>query len=207
MKIRDEQYAKVQEQPRICLKRFLLWTFCAVATYPMLGFSGCWAHEIDEKISDKREVFSITGVQVDPAANAAITYPNQPFIPMLQRQANCSLTRFVLDQNYNVLAMDGRSDRPNDRRPVGGEISLALVLLGLSGLANQRRRWCGSRWSTLLSALLVAVVATVLVACGGGGAGGSTGTSTTTPAGTSTVTVTATAGSLSKTAAFTFTVQ
>jgi hypothetical protein len=48
------------------------------------------------------------------------------------------------------------------------------------------------RCCTLLSALLVAGVATALVACGGGGgSGGSDGGTTTTPAGTSTVTVTA----------------
>lgn len=102
--------------------------------------------------------------------------------------------------------------QPNGRRSGDAETFLALVLLGLSGLVRQRRKWSDFRCrSTLLSVLLVAGVATAVVGCGGGGnssgSGGSIGTSTTTPAGTSTVTVTATAGSLSKTATFTFTVQ
>jgi len=97
-------------------------------------------------------------------------------------------------------------DEPNGGRPVGGETSLALILLGLTGLASQRRKWSAFRWRTLLSVLFVAVVAAALVACGGGGSS-SAGSTTTTPAGTSTVTVTATAASLSKTASLTFTVQ
>jgi len=116
-------------------------------------------------------------------------------------------TTLTLATNVATASIRG-SNQPNGRRPVGGETSLALVLLGLSGLASQRRKWSSFRWRTLLSVLLVAVVAAAVVACGGGGSssGGNT-TSTATPAGTSTVTVTATAGSLSKTTTFTFTVQ
>jgi hypothetical protein len=132
------------------------------------------------------------------------------FSPATVTPSGSTAATTTLTLATNVAAASIRKpNQPNSRRAGDGETFLAMVLLGLSGLVRQRRKWSGSRWRTLLSVLLVAGVATALVACGGGGnssgSGGNTGT--TTPAGTSTVTVTATAGSLSKTSTVTFTVQ
>jgi hypothetical protein len=148
--------------------------------------------------------------QVSFACSGLPAYTTCSFSPATVTPIGSAAVSTTLTLATNVSTASIReSHQPNGRRPASGETSLALILLGLSGLVSQRRKGSGFRWRTLLSVLLLAGVATAVVACGGGGnsSGGSTATSTTTPAGTSTVTVTATAGSLSKTATFTFTVQ
>jgi hypothetical protein len=150
--------------------------------------------------------------QVSLACTGLPVYSTCSFSPATVTPSGSAAATTTLTLATNVATASMRKpDQPNVRRAGYGEAFLALVLLGMSGLVRQRRKWSGLRWHTPLSVLLVAALATALVACGGGGSssgsGGSTATSTTTPAGISTVTVTATAGSLSKTATFTFTVQ
>jgi len=150
--------------------------------------------------------------QITFACSGLPVYSTCSFSPATVTPGGSAAATTTLTLATNVATASIREPNQPDVRPVGdGETFLALVLFGLSGLVRQRRKWSGSRCHTLLPVLLVAGVATALVACGGGGnssgSGGGTGTSTTTPAGTSTVTVSATAGSLSKAATFTFTVQ
>jgi hypothetical protein len=147
--------------------------------------------------------------QVSFACSGLPLYSTCSFSPATVTPSGTAAASTTLTLATNVATASIRGpDQPNGRRPEGSETSLALVLLGLSGLASQRRKWNNFRWCTLLPVLFVAVVAAAVVACGGGGSsGGGTPKNSTTPAGTSTVTVTATAGSLSKTATLTFTVQ
>ena len=145
--------------------------------------------------------------QVSFACSGLPLYSTCSFSPATVTPNGSAAASTTLTLNTNVATASIREpDEPNGGRPVGGETSLALILLGLTGLASQRRKWSAFRWRTLHSVLFVAVVAAALVACGGGGSS-SAGSTTTTPAGTSTVTVTATAASLSKTASLTFSVQ
>jgi Bacterial Ig-like domain (group 3)/FG-GAP-like repeat len=148
--------------------------------------------------------------QVSFACTGLPVYSTCAFLPATVTPSGSGAASTTLTVATNVATASIRgSNRPDGRRAGAGETSLALILLGLSGLVSQRRKWSGFRWRTLLSVLLVAGVSIGVVACGGGGSssGGSATTSTTTPAGTSTVTVTATAGGLSKTASLTLTVQ
>ena len=158
-------------------------------------------------------VVSVTPVagfdsQVSFACSGLPAYSSCSFSPATVTPSGSAASTTTLSLATNAAAGSIREPNPLNRsHPGEGETFLALVLFGLGGLARQRRKWNASRWPALLSVLLVAGVATALVACGGGGSGGGSGGTATTPAGTSTVTVTATAGSLSKTATFTFTVQ
>ena len=89
---------------------------------------------------------------------------------------------------------------PADRNwyAAGGAALAGILLIGLPG----RRR----AWQRMFSLMLL-IVATGIIGCGGTSSGGGGGGSGSTPAGNYTVTVTATSGTITQTSTITATVQ